>query len=33
MQDFATIEEFDKVWRGNECEKCQRCNVYPDPIV
>lgn len=29
----AVIEEFDKVWRGSECEKCQRRNVCPDPIV
>jgi phosphatidylserine/phosphatidylglycerophosphate/cardiolipin synthase-like enzyme len=29
----AAIEEFDKVWRGSECEKCQRRNVCPDPIV
>ena len=29
----AAIEEFDKVWRGSECEKCQRRKVCPDPIV
>ena len=29
----AASEEFDKVWRGSECEKCQRRNVCPDPIV
>lgn len=29
----AAIEEFDKVWRGSECEKCQRRGVCPDPIV
>ena len=29
----AAIEEFDKVWRGSECGKCQRRNVCPDPIV
>ena len=29
----AAIEEFDKVWRGSECEKCQRRNVCPDPII
>ena len=29
----AAIEEFDKVWRGSECEKCHRRNVCPDPIV
>ena len=28
----AAIEEFDKVWRGSECGKCQRRNVCPDPI-
>ena len=28
----ADIEEFDKVWRGSECGKCQRRNVCPDPI-
>ena len=28
----AAVEEFDKVWRGSECEKCQRRNVCPDPI-
>ena len=27
------INEFDKVWRGSECKKCQRKNVCPDPIV
>ncbi len=29
----ADIEEFDKVWRGSECEMCQRRGVCPDPIV
>ena len=29
----AAIEEFDKVWRGSECAKCQRRNVCPDPII
>ena len=29
----AASEEFDKVWRGSECEKCQRRNVCTDPIV
>ena len=29
----AAIEEFDKVWRGSECEKCQRRGVCPDPII
>ena len=29
----AAIEEFDKVWRGSECEKCQRRNVCPDSII
>ena len=28
----AAIEEFDKVWRGSECKKCQRRNLCPDPI-
>jgi hypothetical protein len=28
----AAIEEFDKVWRGSECGKCQRRNFCPDPI-
>ena len=27
------IEEFDKVWRGSECLKCQRKQYCPDPIV
>ena len=29
----AAIEEFDKVWRGSECKKCQRKQVCPDPIA
>ena len=29
----AAIEEFDKVWRGSECGKCQRRNVCLDPIA
>lgn len=29
----SAIGEFDKVWRGSECEKCQRRKVCPDPIV
>lgn len=29
----ATIEEFDKVWRGSECRKCQRKQYCSDPIV
>lgn len=29
----AAIEEFDKVWRGSECKKCQRREICPDPIV
>ena len=29
----AAIEEFDKVWRGSECGKCQRRSMCPDPIV
>lgn len=26
------IEEFDKVWRGSECKKCQRRKLCPDVI-
>ena len=29
----AAIEEFDKVWRGSECKKCQRKKFCPDPIA
>ena len=29
----AAIEEFDKVWRGSECKKCQRKRFCSDPIV
>lgn len=29
----AAIEEFDKVWRGCECKKCQRKTYCPDPII
>lgn len=29
----AAIEEFDKVWRGSECKKCQRKRFCADPIV
>ena len=29
----AAIEEFDKVWRGGECKKCQRKKYCYDPIV
>ena len=29
----AAIEEFDKVWRGSECKKCQRREICPDPIA
>ena len=29
----AAIEEFDKVWRGSECKKCQRRDLCPDPIA
>ena len=29
----AAIEEFDKVWRGSECKKCQRRHLCPDPIA
>lgn len=29
----SAIEEFDKVWRGCECKKCQRKTYCPDPII
>ena len=29
----GSIEEFDKVWRGNECKRCQRRKFCPNPIV
>ena len=29
----AAIEEFDKVWRGSKCKKCQRKELCPDPIA
>ena len=29
----AAIEEFDKVWRGSECKKCQRRHLCSDPIA
>lgn len=29
----AAIEEFDKVWRGAECIKCQRKQFCSNPIV
>lgn len=29
----AAIEEFDKVWRGAECNKCQRKQFCSNPIV
>ena len=29
----AAIEEFDKVWRGSECKRCQRRQFCGDPIV
>ena len=29
----VAIEEFDKVWRGSECKKCQRRELCPDPIA
>ena len=29
----AAMEEFDKVWRGSECDTCQRKNLCPDPIA
>ena len=30
---MAVCEEFDKVWRGNECKKCKRREHCPDPIT
>lgn len=29
----AAMEEFDKVWRGAECRKCQRKQFCSDPII
>lgn len=29
----AAMEEFDKVWRGEMCKKCQRKQYCTDPIV
>lgn len=29
----AAIEEFDKVWRGSECKRCQRKHLCLDPIA
>ena len=29
----AAIEEFDKVWRGSECQKCKRKDFCSDPIA
>lgn len=29
----AAMEEFDKVWRGEMCKKCQRKQYCGDPIV
>ena len=29
----AAIEEFDKVWRGSECKRCQRRPFCGDPIA
>lgn len=29
----AAIEEFDRVWRGSECLKCQRKQYCPDPLI
>ncbi len=29
----AAIEEFDKVWRGSECHKCQRRKFCGDPLA
>ena len=28
----AAMEEFDKVWRGETCKKCQRKQYCGDPI-
>ncbi|MBR5651419.1 MAG: hypothetical protein IKW93_04305 [Bacteroidales bacterium] len=28
----AAIEEFDKVWRGSECQKCKRKDFCSAPI-
>ena len=29
----AAMEEFDKVWRGEMCKKCQRKQYCGDPII
>ena len=29
----AAMEEFDKIWRGEMCKKCQRKQYCRDPIV
>lgn len=29
----AVMEEFDKVWRGEMCKKCQRKQYCSDPVV
>ena len=29
----SVVEEFDKVWRGSECLKCQRKQYCFDPVV
>ena len=29
----SVVEEFDKVWRGSECLKCQRKQYCSDPVV
>lgn len=29
----GSIEEFDKVWRGSECKRCQRRKFCPNPIA
>ncbi|MDO4195299.1 MAG: phospholipase D-like domain-containing protein, partial [Prevotellaceae bacterium] len=29
----AAMEEFDKVWRGEMCKKCQRKQYCSDPVV
>lgn len=29
----SVVEEFDKVWRGSECLKCQRKQYCPDPLI
>ena len=29
----AATEEFDKIWRGEECPRCQRKQFCPSPII